>query len=190
LVGGSDDHGIDVGTLELVHTQAVLIDFDRHELEAGAGGDLPLLWVAGVFDRDPPCAGRGERAADEALALRVAAGDDDVGGVGDDAPHPPEVVGERGAERLDPGRVAVAEFGVRDPAKDLPQRAKPGRTREEGEVGHAGPKVEARTSRRRARRRLGAVERRRLGHVRVRPLAEEQVALGTELGIGVHDHAA
>ena len=69
---------------------------DRHGLQAGAARDLVLLRVARVLERDPLRAARFASAwQTQALRLAVAVGDDDAAGVGDDAAHAAEVVGER-----------------------------------------------------------------------------------------------
>ena len=142
LVRGGDDHRVDVA--ELVDLEAVLVDSDRDGLQAGALRDLVLLRVARVLDRDPLRAVVGQRAADRALSLPEAVGDDDAAGVGDDAAHAAEVVGQRGAQRLVAARVAVAEVGVGEGVQRGAQRAQPGRAREGGDVGDAGAEVVAR----------------------------------------------
>ena len=120
--------------------------------------------------------------------LRVAEGDDHALGLGHDAADPPEVVGERGAERVRPARIAVAELGVGHLRERCTQRPEPRRSRKGREARAARAEVETQprrrgsgSSRRRSRRRPRSARR------SASALAEIQVPLGGELGVRL-DH--
>jgi hypothetical protein len=189
-VRGGDDDGARVRAVELLDAEAVVVDTDRHQLEAGAEGNQTLLGMAGILDRDPPDPARSECPADETLALCVAVRDDDSGRVREHAADATEVLRERGAQRHNPTRVAVVEVRVRHRRESPPDGAEPGIPWKGGGVRHAGAEVEPRQprgrfrGRGRSRRRGGRRDRRR------RALAGGEIALGAELPVRVHDDAA
>ena len=173
---------------ELIDDDAVAVDGRGHRLEAGAGDDLALLGVARILDRDAPRAARGQMAADEEQALRVAGGDDHVGGVRRHAAHAPKIGGECAAQRQDAARVAVLEVGVGDHGHGVAERAQPGGARERRDVRDARAEVEPRDGRRGGGRHAwGDGRSHAVGYARTRALAQAQVALGGELRVGVDD---
>jgi hypothetical protein len=110
-----------------------------------------------------------------------------VGGVGDDAADAAEVLGEGAPQRLDADRVAVAEVLGGDGGDRVAQAAAPGGPRERRDVRSGRHEVVAD---RRPVRAGGCGGRARSGrrHVRdPRPgaLAQHQVALRGQLGVGV-----
>ena len=112
LVGRCQDDGVDARLAQPVDAEAVVVDLDRHRLEAGRSRNRPVIAEARVLERDPRRSPLRESAEDQPLSLGRAARDDHLRRVGDDAAHAPEVVGERDADALDAARVAVAELGV------------------------------------------------------------------------------
>jgi hypothetical protein len=145
--------------------------------------------MAGILDRDPPNPACSECPADETLALRVAVRNDDSGRVREHAADATEVLRERGAQRHNPTRIAVAEVRVRHRRERPPEGTEPGIPGKAGDVRHAGAKVEPRQprdrfhGRGRSRRPGGRRDRRR------RTLAGGEIALGAELPERVHDDA-
>ncbi len=161
-----------------------------HELPLPRVGGRAPRTAEGPARRESRCHGLDafrERVAHQAEALRVAVGDDDVLGVGDDATDAAEVVRQSEAQRSDSARVAVAEVGVGDRRERLAQRAQPCRSRERRDVRHAGTEIEPRTRRRRRHHRLPLTgNRRRFRDSRAGALPQAQIPLGSQLGIGVH----
>ena len=113
LVRGRQHDRVGVGALEFVDPGSGFVDPDQNRLAGRRarrrGASSGLLGSSSAIRLR---AGRRERVADHAQALRVAAGDDDLLGIGDDAAHAAEVVRQRAAQHLDPAGVAVAEVGV------------------------------------------------------------------------------
>ena len=189
LVRRRDDDRVGAGGRQRVDAQPAVVDRHGHGLEPGARDDQRA--APGRRAPRPPRGARpgGQREADDAEPLRVAAGDDDPPRLGDHAAHAAEVLREGRAQGVDAARVAVAEVGVGDRRQRLPQRAQPGGARERRDVRHAGPEVEARAPGRLVRVRLRRARGRGVGHARARALRQVQVALGRELGVGVDDDA-
>ena len=144
LVGGREEHGPGAPARR-VGARAVVIDRESGDAQARARDDGAVLAQARVLHGERANAGGvAQRVARGAEGLREARTDDDVGGVGDDAPGSAEVRRQRGAQLGAAARVAAAERLVGGRGQGAPQRAQPSRARERADVGQADAEVEAR----------------------------------------------
>ena len=157
--------------VEQLHAQALLVDRDRHRLEARRGELGPAGRARRVLDGDAAPAARDQRAAEEGHPLRHAGGHDHPLRVAGRAAHATEVGGEGRAQLGRPARVAVVEPRVGSGAQRAAQRREPGVAREQRDVravragsrsaagaprpGRARPRRPARAPARRASRRPG-----------------------------------
>ena len=153
--------------------------------------DLAIVDVARILHRDPRRAPLRKGTADEVQPLRVAERDDHALGLGHDAADAPEVVGERGAERVRAARIAVAELGVghlrerrHAGSGATPLAGNAERSDGSGESRNAAGAGAAADRRRRARRA------RVLRDERASALPEVQVPLGRELGVRLDDDSS
>ena len=91
LVGGRENHGIDVRRLELVEDQALGVDANRDNFKPRLHDSLGNPWPGRVFHRDPPSAALAQRVPEDAQTVRRPRADEYPFGLSDDRPHPPEV---------------------------------------------------------------------------------------------------
>ena len=191
LVRRRHQHRVHRRTLERVHPEPFAVHRHGHQLELRVRRRHPHFVMAGVLDRDPSRAHRGQRLPQQVPPLDPAAGDHYAVRVGHHAAHAAEVVAEGEPEDIDAMGIGVAEIGVPHPAERLAEGAEPGGARERRQIGEAGAEVVERRWRR-VRTRSGG----RLGGSRAagdpRPGAgpQLQVPLAGELGVRLyHDRA-
>ena len=188
-MGGCGEGRVRRERLEHVDAQTVGVDRHRNDLEAVGRELLAAGRAGGVLHPDAPGALGDQCAGDQRHPLSHPGRDDHALGVAGHAAHPAEVADERHAQLGRSARVAVVEAGVGGVPERAPQRGQPGGAREQRHVGAAGPEVEARRPLGGGATRRAGRGRGRLGDARGGALARDQVPLGAELGVGVHDHA-
>ncbi len=186
---------------------------DRHgdRDEPGRGRGLTRAPPARLLDRDPARAGRREYAPQQGRTVPDARGDDDPVQLGPHAAHAAQVAGQSRTQLRHAGRIGISESIIGHLAQHAPERRQPGLPREARERGQRRSQVIARWGGHRARRcaesagsnairacrtvSQGLTEGRRAvvsswrPHRRPAPATRDQVALGGELRVGLHDDA-
>ncbi len=169
--------------LQGLHVRPLLVHRQRHQVHPGGREDLAVQRQPGILDRH---LGAGsEHVRQQRDRLHRPAADQHGPLVGHDPADAPQVPGQRAPQLEGAARVGVAEGAVRGLAQHRPLGAQPRPPGEAGEVGVAGEEVVVQGVRLARRGRGGGADR---------PGGDEgpgsgprgQVALGQQLGVGVH----
>src|ERR1700744_3722304 len=191
LVRRRDHHRVDVGRGQLRDHQAVRVHPHRDRFQARVLGGVALPAPARILDRHPAQAAAPQHLADHGQGLRRRAADDHLLRLDDDPAHPGQIA-SHGVPQL----VAAPVPGVPQPpvgqvAQRLHQRRLPPGPREGMVVGLARTQVVAEPLRRGPRSpRRGGGGVGQVGHHGARAAPGGQVALGGQLGVAAHHHAA
>ena len=167
------------------------VDVDGSELEPGAMQDRAVLPEAGLLDDHAARPAAAQQAGEQRDRLGDPGADDDVLRRGDHAARAAEVGGEARPQARRAGPRAVAEVGVGRGIQGAAHGRQPRAARERSALGRFGAQVEADRGDAGDRRgRRGADGGRDLRDARGRPAARDEEALGDELPVGLHHHAA
>jgi len=125
-VGRGEHERVGVGPFERVDPDAVLVDRDADDVEAGRARDGHGVVVgARILDDQPRRAGANQHLDDERDALRVAVADCDVLCARVRAAHTVQVLGQRGVKGWRAAPADVPEILGRGPGEHAPHRAQP-----------------------------------------------------------------
>jgi hypothetical protein len=186
-------HGAHVLLRELPDVETARVDGDRHGLEPGERQRVAVRREARVLDRDAARAGAVQRTSEQRDALAGAATYEQAVGIREHAADAAEVRGQDAAQLGSAAVVRVAQLAVGDRRERGPVMAQPARAGEQPRVGQPAeqPDRRGRLEQRREPASLDRVRRlRSAADAGARALARLEIAVGRQVGVGLHDDAA